>query len=96
MTKKILIRIFCNIKSCNLKTRSIQTEEVIIDKVNELGQRTTEEALKNLEIKESVISVKEQKLYAKNVKQISNTIRRNRAKKKSICSTRKSETGLSN
>jgi uncharacterized protein YnzC (UPF0291/DUF896 family) len=39
-----------------------------MDKVNELGQKITEEALKNLEIKERVIAIKEQNLYAKNVK----------------------------
>jgi uncharacterized protein YdaL len=46
----------------------LQTEELIMDKVNELGQKITEEALKNLEIKESVIAIKKQKLYAKDVK----------------------------
>jgi hypothetical protein len=46
----------------------LQTEELIMDKVNELGQKITEEALKNLEIKERVIAIKEQNLYAKNVK----------------------------
>ncbi len=46
----------------------LQTEELIMNKVNELGQKITEEALKNLEIKESVIAIKEQKLYAKNIK----------------------------
>ncbi|MDQ7084858.1 MAG: hypothetical protein Q9M36_07945 [Sulfurovum sp.] len=38
--------------------------------MNELGQKITEEALKNLEIKETVIAVKEEKLYAKEVKNI--------------------------
>jgi len=46
----------------------LQTEELIMDKVNELGQKITEEALKNLEIKERVIAIKKQKLYAKDVK----------------------------
>ncbi len=46
----------------------LQTEELIMDKVNELGQTITKEAMKNLDIKESVISVKEQNLYAKEVK----------------------------
>ena len=46
----------------------LQTEELIMDKVNELGQKITEQALKNLEIKETVIAIKEQKLYAKEVK----------------------------
>ncbi|MDQ7046725.1 MAG: hypothetical protein Q9M39_06170 [Sulfurovum sp.] len=46
----------------------LETEEIIMNKVNELGQKITEEALKNLEIKETVIELKEQKLYAKEVK----------------------------
>jgi hypothetical protein len=46
----------------------LQTEELIMDKVNELGQKITKEALKKLEIKESVIVVKKEKLYAKNSK----------------------------
>ena len=46
----------------------LQTEELIMDKVNELGQTITKQAMKNLDIKESVISVKEQNLYAKEVK----------------------------
>ena len=46
----------------------LQTEELIMDKVNELGQKITEQALKNLELKETVIAIKEQKLYAKEVK----------------------------
>jgi hypothetical protein len=46
----------------------LQTEELIMDKVNELGQKITEQALKNLEIKETIIALKKQKLYAKNSK----------------------------
>ena len=43
----------------------LQTEELIMDKVNELGQMLTKQAMENLEIEETVIRVKEQKLYAK-------------------------------
>ncbi len=39
-----------------------------MDKVNELGRTITEEALKKLDIKERVIIVDGQKLYAKEVK----------------------------
>lgn len=46
----------------------LETEDSIMDKVNELGRKLTEEALKRLEIKEQVIEVEEQKLYAKKVK----------------------------
>jgi len=46
----------------------LQTEESIMDKVNELGRVITEEALKKLEIKERVIKVDGKNLYAKEVK----------------------------
>jgi len=46
----------------------LETEELIMDKVNELGKKITQEALKNLEVEERVIRVKEQNLYPKNVK----------------------------
>ena len=46
----------------------LQTEELIMDTVNELGRTITEEALKKLDIKERVIIVDGQKLYAKEVK----------------------------
>ena len=46
----------------------LQTEELIMDKVSELGRTITEEALKKLDIKERVIIVDGQKLYAKEVK----------------------------
>ena len=58
----------------------LQTEELIMNKVNELGQTLTKEAMKKLDIKESVIAIKGQKLYAKEVKKILNTIWRSRAK----------------
>jgi len=90
--KRVTLEVTIDLDSENF----LQTEELIMDKVNELGQKITEQALKNLEIKETVIAVKEQKLYAKEVKKISNTIWRNRAKKKSICSTRSGKTSMSN
>ena len=46
----------------------LQTEELIMNKVNELGQTLTKEAMEKLDIKESVIAIKGQKLYAKEVK----------------------------
>ena len=46
----------------------LQTEELIMDKVNELGRTITDEALKKLDIKERVIIVDGKKLYAKDIK----------------------------
>ena len=46
----------------------LETEELIMDKVNELGRTVTVEALKNLDLKESVITVDGKRLYAKEVK----------------------------
>ena len=46
----------------------LETEELIMDKVNELGRTVTIEALKNLDLKESVITVDGKRLYAKEVK----------------------------
>ena len=46
----------------------LQTEELIMNKVNELGQTLTKEAMEKLDIKERVILVKKQKLYAKEIK----------------------------
>ena len=60
--KRVTLEVSIDLDSENF----LQTEELIMDKVNELGQKITEEALKNLEIKETVIAVKEQRLYAKN------------------------------
>ncbi len=62
--KRVILEVTIDLDSENF----LQTEELIMDKVNELGQKITEQALKNLEIKETVIAVKEQKLYAKEVK----------------------------
>jgi len=46
----------------------LETKELIMDKVNELGRTITIEALKNLDLKESVITVDGKRLYAKEVK----------------------------
>ena len=62
--KRVTLEVSIDLDSENF----LETEERIMDKVNELGQKITEEALKNLEIKETVIAVKEQRLYAKKVK----------------------------
>lgn len=62
--KRVTLEVTIDLDSENF----LQTEELIMDKVNELGQKITEEALKNLEIKESVIAVKDERLYAKSIK----------------------------
>lgn len=62
--KRITLEVSIDLNNENF----LKTEELIMDKVNELGQIITEQALKNLEIKETVIAVKEEKLYAKNSK----------------------------
>ena len=46
----------------------LETEERIMDKVNELGQELTKEAMRNLDVEEKVINIKEQNFYAKEVK----------------------------
>jgi hypothetical protein len=62
--KKITLEVTIDLDNENF----LQTEELIMDKVNELGRTITEEALKKLDIKERVIIVDGQKLYAKEVK----------------------------
>jgi len=62
--KSITLEVTMNLDGENF----LQTEELIMDKVNELGRKITQKALNNLEIKERVITVKNQNLYAKNVK----------------------------
>jgi hypothetical protein len=46
----------------------LETEETIMDKVNEIGQTLTKKALERLDVKESVISIEQERLYAKDVK----------------------------
>jgi hypothetical protein len=62
--KRITLEVTIDLENENF----LQTEELIMDKVNELGQTLTEEAMKNLEIQERVISIKDKNLYAKEVK----------------------------
>jgi hypothetical protein len=58
----------------------LQTEELIMDKVNEVGQTITKEAMENLDIKESVKGEKIRKCMLKKNKKISNSLWRNRGK----------------
>lgn len=46
----------------------LETEEIIMDKVNEIGQTLTKKALENLDVNETVISIEKQSFYAKDVK----------------------------
>ena len=62
--KRIILEVSIDLDNENF----LETEELIMDKVNELGQKITQQALKNLEIKESVIEIKKQNLYAKSIK----------------------------
>lgn len=73
--KKIIkLEIVIDLESENF----LETEEKIMDKVNEVGQTLTKEALKNLDIKETVLSINEQRHYAKEVKKISDPLWRSR------------------
>ena len=49
--KRITLEVTIDLNNKNF----LQTEELIMDKVNELGRTITEEALKKLDIKERVI-----------------------------------------
>ncbi|CAA6820619.1 MAG: Unknown protein [uncultured Sulfurovum sp.] len=62
--KTIKLEIVIDLESENF----LETEERIMDKVNEIGQTLTKEALKKLDIKETVLSINEQNHYAKEVK----------------------------
>jgi len=62
--KKITIELTVNLDNENF----LQTEEQIMNKVNELGQTLTKQALKNLDIKKTVLKIKDQTHYAKKVK----------------------------
>jgi len=57
----------------------LQTEENIMNKVNEIGQKATQKAMESLDIKEKIIVVNEEKLYQKKTKNISNSLRENRS-----------------
>ena len=62
--KKITLEVTIDLDNENF----LQTEELIMNKVNELGQILTKEAMEKLDIEERMIVVKEQKLYAKELK----------------------------
>ena len=62
--KEIILEVRIELENENF----LETEELIMDEVNELGKKITVEALKNLEIKERVIAVNKESLYAKDVK----------------------------
>ncbi len=46
----------------------LETEEKIMDKVNDIGQVLTKQALENLDVKETVISIQGENFYAKDIK----------------------------
>ncbi|MCK4442314.1 MAG: hypothetical protein KAU90_09930 [Sulfurovaceae bacterium] len=62
--KTIKLEIVIDLESENF----LETEDRIMNKVNEVGQTLTKEALKKLDIKETVLSINEQSHYAKEVK----------------------------
>jgi hypothetical protein len=62
--KKITVEVTIDLDNENF----LQTEELIMNKVNEFGQILTKEAMEKLDIKERVIAIKGKKLYAKEVK----------------------------
>jgi len=62
--KEITLEVTINLDNENF----LETEELIMDKVNELGRTITAEALKNLDVKERAITVNGERLYAKEVK----------------------------
>ena len=43
----------------------LQTEDNIMNEVNEIGKKATQKAMENLDIKEKTIIINEQKLYQK-------------------------------
>ena len=55
--------------SINLESENfLGTEELIMDEVNKMGKLLTEEAMKNLEVKENVIVIEGKSHYVKKVK----------------------------
>ncbi len=73
--KSIKVEVIINFDNENF----LQTEENIMDKVNELGQKATQKAMENLDIKEKVIVINEEKLYQKKAENIPNSLRKNRS-----------------
>jgi len=62
--KEIVLEVRIELENENF----LETEELIMDKVNEVGKKITEEALKNLETEEKVLVLNEESLYSKEVK----------------------------
>jgi hypothetical protein len=61
---KIILEVIIDLGNENF----LETEEIIMDKVNEIGRTVTIEALNFLEIEDRVIIIDKNRLYAKNVK----------------------------
>jgi hypothetical protein len=61
---KIILEVIIDLGNENF----LETEEIIMDKVNEIGRTVTIEALNFLEIEDRVIIIDKNRLYAKDVK----------------------------
>ncbi len=62
--KKIIVELTVDLDNENF----LETEEKIMDKVNELGQVLTKQALERLDIKQTILTINEKTHYAKEVK----------------------------
>lgn len=62
--KKITLELTIDLDNDNF----LKTEDVIMDEVNNIGQVLTKQALERLDVKERVITVDKQRLYAKDIK----------------------------
>lgn len=62
--KKITLELTIDLDNDNF----LETEDIIMDEVNNIGQVLTKQALERLDVKERVITVDQQRLYAKDVK----------------------------
>ena len=62
--KKITLELTIDLDNDNF----LETEDIIMDEVNNIGQVLTKQALERLDVKERVITVDKQRLYAKDVK----------------------------
>lgn len=62
--KKITLELTIDLDNDNF----LETEDIIMDEVNSIGQILTKQALERLDVKERVITVDQQRLYAKDVK----------------------------
>ena len=62
--KKITLELTIDLDNNNF----LETEDVIMDEVNNIGQVLTKQALERLDVNERVITVDKQRFYAKDVK----------------------------